>query len=60
MDSENSRSLSRIASRKRRASLSCWKPTTVSSAYLTMIMSPVASDRPDREHDAFMTAKQQC
>jgi malto-oligosyltrehalose trehalohydrolase len=56
----NSRSLSRIASRKRRASLSCWKPTTVSSAYLTMIMSPVASDRPDREHDAFMTAKQQC
>src|SRR6202008_3442829 len=34
-DSENSRSLSRIASRKRRASLSCWKPTTVSSAYLT-------------------------
>ena len=35
-DSENSRSLSRIASRKRRASISCWKPTTMSSAYLTI------------------------
>jgi transposase-like protein len=31
-----------------RASLSCWKPTTVSSAYLTMIMSPVASRRRQR------------
>ena len=38
----------RIASRKRRASLSCWKPTTMSSAYLTMIMSPVASRRRQR------------
>src|SRR6266436_4109245 len=45
---ENSRSLSRIASQKRRASFSCWKPTTRSSAYLTMIMSPVASRRRQR------------
>ena len=45
-DSENSCNRSRIASQKRRASLSCSKPTTRSSAYRTMIMSPVASPSP--------------
>src|SRR5947208_9966638 len=47
-DSENSCSRSRIASQKRRASVSCSKPTTISSAYRTMIMSPVASRRRQR------------
>src|ERR1700757_3054114 len=39
-DSANSSSLSRIASRKRRASPLCSKPITRSSAYRTTIMSP--------------------
>src|SRR5260370_37315427 len=47
-DSANSPSLSRIASRKRRASPSCSKPTTESSAYRTTIMSPQASCRLQR------------
>src|SRR6516225_30375 len=47
-DSANSSNRLRISSRKRRASLSCWKPTIKSSAYRTMIMSPVASRRLQR------------
>src|SRR5262245_3309590 len=47
-DSENSSNRVRIASQKRRASASCSKPTTTSSAYLTMIISPVASRRRQR------------
>ena len=39
---------SRNASRKRRASLSFWQPTIKSSAYRTMIMSPVAWRRRQR------------
>jgi hypothetical protein len=55
-DSENVRSLSRIASQKRRASSSCWNPTTMSSAYRTMIMSPVACPQPflDEPEDALI------
>ena len=45
---ENPCNLSLIASQKRRASLSCWKPTMISSANLTMIMSPLASRRRQR------------
>src|SRR5271154_3225748 len=47
-DSANSPSLSCIASRKRRASPSCSKPTTRSSAYRTTIISPRASCRLQR------------
>src|SRR5208337_3914272 len=43
-DSANSCNLSRIASQNRRASSGRWKPT-MSSAYRTMIMSPV--DEPE-------------
>src|SRR5262249_8477911 len=42
-DSENSSNRLRNASQKRWASASCSKPTTKSSAYLTMTISPVAS-----------------
>src|SRR6266566_3451144 len=51
---------SRISSRKRRASLSCSKPMMKSSAYRTMIMSPVALPRPpvtDRHHPVFEDAR---
>src|SRR4029077_2305697 len=47
-DSENSSNRLRISSQNRRASASCSKPTTMSSAYRMRIMSPVASCRRQR------------
>src|SRR5215471_5907209 len=47
-DSENAANRSRIASRKRRASSSCSKPATRSSAQRTTITSPRASCRRQR------------
>src|SRR5262249_27786106 len=47
-DSENSSNRLHISSQKRRASASCSKPTTMSSAYRMRIMSPVASCRRQR------------
>jgi len=46
--SENSSNLVRIASQKRRASASCSKPTTTSSAYRRMMTLPLACRRRHR------------